>query len=227
MRHPMNALSAAGLSGPETSLALILVAVVVAIAIAGRLPIVGRLIRMATWVGLAMLVVTVVQSRGRFDPYLARVVRLLRVDDQSVVGNEVRIAMSPDGHFWARARIDGVERRLLIDSGATVTALSTRTAAAAGLAVGDPVFPMELRTANGTIATQTATVRTLRLGDVIARDLPVVVSPAFGDTDVLGMNFLSQLKSWRVENATLIMVPHHPQKMPQGSINTGKSVENN
>lgn len=37
--------------------------------------------------------------------------------------------------------------------------------------------------------------------------LPVVVSPAFGDTDVLGMNFLSRLKSWRVEGDTLILEP--------------------
>ena len=209
----MNALSAAGLSGHEASLALILIAFLIAVTIASRVPILGRLVRIATWAGLVVVLIMVVQARGRFDPYLTRVVRLLRLDDQSVVGDEVRIAMAPDGHFWARARIDGVERRLLIDSGATVTALSTGTAAAAGLRVADPLFPMELRTANGTIAAQTATVGTLKLGDVVARRLPVVVSPAFGDTDVLGMNFLSQLKSWRVEDGTLILVPHRPQKM--------------
>jgi aspartyl protease family protein len=26
------------------------------------------------------------------------------------------------------------------------------------------------------------------------------------------MNFLSRLKSWRVEGQTLILTPHHPQK---------------
>ncbi|MGK3765467.1 retroviral-like aspartic protease family protein, partial [Enterococcus faecium] len=63
---------------------------------------------------------------------------------------------------------------------------------------------------NGQVEAQTATVRDVRLGDIAARDLGVVVSPAFGDTDVLGMNFLSKLKSWRVEGRTLILVPHHP-----------------
>jgi aspartyl protease family protein len=29
--------------------------------------------------------------------------------------------------------------------------------------------------------------------------------------DVLGMNFLSQLQSWRVEGRTLVLAPHHPQ----------------
>ena len=37
----------------------------------------------------------------------------------------------------------------------------------------------------------------------------------FGDIDVLGMNFLSRLKSWRVEGRTLILTPHHPQDAPE------------
>ena len=119
--------------------------------------------------------------------------------------------MSEDGHFWAKVRIGATERRMLIDSGATLTALSTQTAADAGLKVEQPIFPMLIDTANGRISAQTSTVPELRLGDVIARDLPVVVSPAFGETDVLGMNFLSRLKSWRVEGRELVLTPHHPQ----------------
>src|SRR3546814_12173135 len=45
------------------------------------------------------------------------------------------------------------------------------------------------------------------LGGITARDLKVALSPALGDIDVLGMNFLSQLASWRVEGRTLILVP--------------------
>jgi aspartyl protease family protein len=29
--------------------------------------------------------------------------------------------------------------------------------------------------------------------------------------EVIGMNLLSKLASWRVEGRTLILVPHHPQ----------------
>jgi aspartyl protease family protein len=35
----------------------------------------------------------------------------------------------------------------------------------------------------------------------------VVVSENFGNLDVLGMNFLSRLHSWRVEDKTLILEP--------------------
>lgn len=199
-----------GEHGPTTFAYLLLLALPISALIARRVPFLRVLWMGLTWVALFGVLLLVVGQRERFDPLMARAAKLFNLDDQSVVGSEVRIRMSPDGHFWARANVAGVERRMLIDSGATVTALSTDTAREAGLDVRNSVFPMELRTANGSITAKVSTVGELRLGDVVARDLPVVVSPAFGDTDVLGMNFLSRLKSWRVEGRTLVLVPHHP-----------------
>jgi aspartyl protease family protein len=179
--------------------------------IARRVPILRVVMSLAAWAVIIGLLVVVVGQREQFSPYLQRIASLLKLEDQNVVGRETRIRMAADGHFWARVTIDGVPRRMLIDSGATVTALSTRTAQAAALDVSNSVIPTVLTTANGQINAQTATVRELRVGDIAARDLGVVVSPAFGDTDVLGMNFLSKLKSWRVEGQTLILQPHHHQ----------------
>jgi aspartyl protease family protein len=179
--------------------------------IARRVPVLRIVMSLLSWLVIIGVLVVVVGQRERFDPYLQRVASLLKLDDQNVVGRETRIRMAADGHFWARVTLDGVPRRMLVDSGATVTALSTRTAQAAALDVRNSAFPMILKTANGQISAQTASVRELRLGDIAARDLAVVVSPAFGDTDVLGMNFLSKLKSWRVEGRTLILEPHHHQ----------------
>ena len=197
--------------GPHAPLYLVLLFLLIAILLARRAPVFKTLLSFATWGAIIALLVVVVGQRERFDPYLGQFARMLKLDGQEVVGKEVRIRMSRDGHFWARARIGGVDRRMLIDSGATVTALSTDTADAAGLEVKNPMVPIVLNTANGQITAQTATIEELRLGDIVARDLSVVVSPAFGDTDVLGMNFLSRLKSWRVEEGVLVLVPHHPQ----------------
>jgi aspartyl protease family protein len=184
--------------------------VFVVLAVARRVPLVGTLLSLAFSTALVLLLFTVARRQAAFDPVLDPIARRLGLDDQVVAGREVRVPMASDGHFWARARIDGVPRRMLIDSGATVTALSPATAAAAGLDMRRGVLPVVLHTANGTIAARTARIGTLRLGDIVARDLAVVVSPGFGDTDVLGMNFLSRLKGWRVEGRTLILTPHHP-----------------
>lgn len=176
-----------------------------------RIRIVGAAVSLAVSAGLLTLLVMLAVQRAPYDPLLSRIASRFATGDQQVVGRELRIPMAADGHFWARARIDGVERRMLIDSGATVTALSARTARTAGLRIDSGIVPVILQTANGTIRADTAHIATLRLGDIAAHDLPVVVSPSFGDMDVLGMNFLSRLQSWRVEGSTLILVPHHPQ----------------
>ena len=188
--------------------------------IIARIPLIGRLLRIAVWGVIAMLVIGAVEQRSLFDPYFAKITHFLKLDppdDQQVSGKELRIPMSRDGHFWVRARINGIDRKLLVDSGATITALSVDTAEAAGLTPERSPFPIILKTANGAVAARTARVATLRIGNVVARNLPVVVSPSFGDTEVIGMNFLSKLKSWRVEGSVLILEPHHPQSAIRNS----------
>lgn len=127
--------------------------------------------------------------------------------DQQVSGTETRIRMAEDGHFWADVEIDGVRRRMLIDSGATTTALSSATARGAGLDSDESPFPVVISTANGDVTARTATAKRVTIGTITTTDLGIVTSQSFGDTDVIGMNFLSKLGSWRVENATLIMTP--------------------
>lgn len=197
------------------SLYLVLGAILLAGLIARRVPIMRIVLSLASWAVLAGLLLLVIGQRQRFDPAFGRFAAEMKLDGQEVVGEEVRIRMSRDGHFWAQVRIGDAEQRMLIDSGATITALSEGTARAAGLAPRDPLVPVVLKTANGTVRAQTATVPELRFGTIVARRLPVVVSPAFGDVNVLGMNFLSRLRSWRVENRTLVLVPNNPQPVDE------------
>lgn len=186
-------------------------ALVIGVALLQRIPFVRGIVSVLVWAAMLAAIVLVLGQRATFDPYLSPILRALHLDTEKVEGSETRVTMSPDGHFWLRARINGVERRMLIDSGATLTALAPGTAEEAGLEPKADVLPVLLQTANGTIRADTAIVPEIRMGNIVARDLPVVVSPGFGDTDVLGMNFLSRLKSWRVEGRTLILTPHHPQ----------------
>lgn len=199
--------------GIPLPLAALVAAAILAVVLARRVPVLRVALNLVSWVILGGLLIVVLQQRQQFDPYIQRAMQVLNLQDQNLVGDTVRIRMSPDGHFWARVTIGDVSRRMLVDSGATLTALSTDTARAVGLRPAKPVFPVILNTANGMIRAQTAQIDSLRIGTIRADDVPVVVSPAFGDTDVLGMNFLSRLKSWRVEGSTLILEPHHPQPL--------------
>jgi aspartyl protease family protein len=177
-----------------------------------RLPLIGRAVQAVMLLGALALLALIVSQRVDFDPTFARIADFLNAGSaQQVVGKEMRVPMARDGHFWVTATIGHTRQRMLVDSGATITALSARTAAAAGIRPEPAIFPMLIRTANGTVPAATAKAREFRIGNIVARDLPVVVSPAFGDMNVVGMNFLSRLKGWRVEGGTMILTPHHPQ----------------
>lgn len=172
-----------------------------------KIPYVGRALRGLFSFALLAFAIFLVLQQAPFDPNLSRITASLGLDRQQVVGGEVRIPMSRDGHFWAEVEIEGVKRRMLVDSGATVTALSTATAAATGIEADATLVPLLMKTANGTVRADAATVDWLQIGAIEAQKLKVVISPGLGDIDVLGMNFLSELQSWRVEGRTLILVP--------------------
>jgi aspartyl protease family protein len=175
--------------------------------VVSRLPYIGRVVRFAVSLAMLAFFLFIVIQQAPYQPQLAGVVNGLGLDKQEVVGREVRIRMAGDGHFWARAKLNGLERRMLIDSGATMTTISPRTAAAAGIEASAGLAPILLKTANGVTKAETGSVKALRLGSITARDLKIIVAPGLGDVDVIGMNFLSKLESWRVEGRTLVLVP--------------------
>lgn len=156
------------------------------------------------WAIIVAVLYLAFSNRVRLSELASDVGQRLGLAEQIVEGDTVRIRQSPDGHFWATARLNGIERRMLIDSGATTTAISEATAKAIGI-TPRRVPPVALNTANGVIEAARGRIETVRIGSLETRDLPVVVSPAFGDFDVIGMNFLSRLGSWRVERGTLVL----------------------
>lgn len=156
------------------------------------------------WAIIAGVLFLGFSNRARLTEVAADLGERLGLAEQVVEGDTVRIRQSPDGHFYATARLNGVQRRMLIDSGATTTAISEATARAIGV-TPRRVPPVVITTANGMVEAARGRIETVRIGSLETRDLPIVVSPAFGDFDVIGMNFLSRLRSWRVEGGTLVL----------------------
>ncbi len=192
---------------PWETLAIYAVGAALILVILFKIPYVGRVLRALFSFALLAFGIFLVLQQAPFDPNLSRIAASLGLDRQQVMGNEVRIPMGRDGHFWAEVEVNGTKRRMLVDSGATVTALSPATASAAGVEADATLVPLIMRTANGTVRANAGTVEKLKIGDIEARNLKVVISPGLGDTDVLGMNFLSELAAWRVEGQILILEP--------------------
>ena len=117
-------------------------------------------------------------------------------------GSEVRIPIADDGHFWVQASVNGHASRFLIDSGASITTLSHETAQNAGISESGPHNYVD--TANGTATMIEANADKVELGPITRTDFPININDR-DQTNVLGMNFLSSLSSWRVEGNYLIL----------------------
>ena len=120
-------------------------------------------------------------------------------------GGEVRIRKGQDGHFSVDATLNGKSVRFLVDSGATVTSISSETAARADIEPSG--LPAIVQTANGTVQVGRARAERLKVGSIERRNMAVHVSEAFGPMNVLGMNFLSSLSAWGVEGQWLVLKP--------------------
>ena len=174
-------------------------------------PLLGRLMRTTSTVALMGILLLVVLQLSRMDTRFDLAVPEIGLPEQVVEGGETRVKRRPDGHYWLRAEINGHPANFLVDTGATLTAVSSETAAAAQLEPRQAGIPVHMQTANGTVAADLTTIDELRFGNVVARGLDAVIAPGLGPTNVIGMNFLSRLASVRLEGEMMILVPHNPQ----------------
>ena len=204
-------------TGPMQSplLAAAVIAIVVTLAgslIGGATPRVGRIMRTGGNLALiAVVAMTVLQVARLSNPALDLALPQVGLPAQRVAGSETRVQLATDGHYWIEGIVNGEPRRFLVDTGATLTAVSQDFARKTGIEASPGRMPVQLRTASGTLTARLATIDSFAVGNVVARDLDAVIVPGLDGINVLGMNFLSRLKSWRVEDGELVLVPHHPQ----------------
>lgn len=126
----------------------------------------------------------------------------------TVSGGETIIPLASDGHFWVKARVNGEPLEFLIDTGATYTGLGRAAAERLDIRPDPGAHPLQLQTANGAITATLGRAGRLEFGNIVVTSLAVAVpSDTDDDTQVIGMNLLSQLASWRVEGDKLILVP--------------------
>ena len=119
------------------------------------------------------------------------------------VGQEVRIPMAIDGHFWVEGRINGEPVKFLVDSGATVTTIDRETAARAGVGVSDARNQV-VRTGNGMIRVASGRAQSISVDTIGREDIGLHIADT-DDMNVLGMNFLSTLSRWSVEGRWLVL----------------------
>ncbi len=187
---------------------LILLLVLVGSGLAVRRAPIGNTLKMAlAWILIFAAGFAAFALRDDFRALGGRIMAEMRGEaGQETKGGELRIRRDDDGHFWVNGEVNGRPVRFLVDSGATVTTLTSETAGRAGVAPRGG-FGVMVETANGTTMVDRGRAATLKVGPIERSDVAVHISANLGDTNLIGMNFLSTLSAWSVEGTTLVLRP--------------------
>jgi aspartyl protease family protein len=106
---------------------------------------------------------------------------------------EMAIQRDSDGHFYATAEVEGREFRMLVDTGATVVALTGDDARGMGLDWDPGALAQVARGASGPVMGVRTTIPELAVGDFVAHDVRAVIVPEGLAVSLLGQSFLSQV----------------------------------
>jgi aspartyl protease family protein len=199
------------MDGEDTTRLIIGITMIVLLAgsiAARRLPLKQYAKMILAWVAIFAGMFVIMSFRPEMSMMWDRVKgELTGAPRQSTTGDNLKLVRQDDGHFWLRASVNGYQADFMVDSGATTTAINSDDAKAAKLSFDKGSNIVQLDTANGVVEARTTKVQAMRVGDLQIDDHEVVVSDSFGDTNVVGMNFLDSFSSWNVEGDVMTLRP--------------------
>jgi len=124
------------------------------------------------------------------------------------LGNTRTIVVAPDshGHFRVDGRVDARPMDFVVDTGATMVALTARDAEMLGIHPAASDYTIAVSTANGTARAAPVTLNKVEIGSVTIRDVAAMVMPENAlSENLLGMTFLSRLQRYEYSNGRLVL----------------------
>jgi aspartyl protease family protein len=117
----------------------------------------------------------------------------------------VELPRAGDGHFYADVSVDGVESRMLVDTGASMIALTGRDAEAMGIRWDSSEVQPIGKGASGTVYGVPVTLNRVELGRFDIHNVQAVVVPEGLDISLLGQSFLTRIPSVAISDGTLTL----------------------
>jgi aspartyl protease family protein len=118
----------------------------------------------------------------------------------------VSIAAGAYGHFETEAEINGRSVDVMVDTGASLVALTYEDATSLGIFLKPSDFTNMARTANGSTRVAPVTLSRISIGDITVRNVPAVVSlRGASERTLLGMSFLKRLTRVEMRAGMLVL----------------------
>jgi aspartyl protease family protein len=121
-------------------------------------------------------------------------------------GGTVEIARGQRGEFQIAAEINGAHIPTVYDTGASAVVLTQDAAKAAGLPLDFLNYSVPVETANGRTRAAPVTLDRIKVGGIEERAVPALIAqPGQLRTSLLGMSFLTRLRSSEVRGERLVL----------------------
>ena len=125
-------------------------------------------------------------------------------DSATIFDNELTFHAGRNNQFFVRAAVNGIEIPFIIDTGAFRVALRPEDAEIVGFNLGTLRWNVPVSTANGNALAASVTLASIRLDRITEYNVPATVMQQHsGSPSLLGMSFLSRLKSWHIHDGVL------------------------
>lgn len=116
------------------------------------------------------------------------------------------VAADYRGHYVVHPSIGNFRIQMLVDTGASLVALTAKDARALGIQLSSADYKMSLNTANGTVRGARVNLREVRLGSILVRNVEAVVLPEGAlSMSLLGTSFLGKLRGYEVQTGRMVL----------------------
>jgi aspartyl protease family protein len=120
-------------------------------------------------------------------------------------GGEVQLQRDSDSHFYVNAVVNGSSIRMMVDSGASMIALTRRDAEAIGIDVDSLPASGSANTAGGVVPVRPVELNSVGVDGLTVVSVQAAVIDADMPTSLLGQSFLSRLQSVEVSGDTMTL----------------------
>ncbi|QBX37318.1 TIGR02281 family clan AA aspartic protease [Brevundimonas sp. S30B] len=107
-----------------------------------------------------------------------------------------RVARADDGHYWARASIEGQPIDLMVDTGSSLVVLTRQDAERLGYRLDEADYSVRLSTAAGPVAAAPIRLAVVGVGSARVERVAALVAADGLPHSLLGMSYLGRLSSF-------------------------------
>ncbi len=168
---------------------------------------------LGAWAAFGLVLIVLYAYRAELTEVGDRVVQEFRPGNaetvssgQNGLGAVVKVRRASDGHFIARTLVNGRTVRMIVDTGASTVVLRPEDARRAGVDLKGLDYSVPVQTANGRAYAARVRLERISIGKLTLDGVDALVTrPGALHRSLLGMNFLSRLRSYEFSGNQLIM----------------------